>query len=428
MWGFWRPTTSSQSTGSSSNNQAGDDAVDNSGALANLCDVSSNAAIDPKKDKTLIVTVYLPVENIFNPQNMAESQLHDGIKSASISAVLEFKFELLQGDTIRKITIETRTQCNLGDSAPKLRDRGYLGYYQDDITISLNCTGKKSDGSEAARLLSQVTVLNSKDKKRIECDTYGKSESCARQKCGQITGQVTVNPMHMATLGATIQRGGNQTSTLGDSTSHASTSEVTIANCVSGYVLNPMEQEASWKCNFLFEHKVLDNVEQGHDGAYKRLKSSGIFNTFWPSIVSSWGNLDDKHEACPYEFKTERDIISIQDEIKRRSIQAIEDHAQTPALVPKPKPKLGQCFRLKKRTLAAPQDFPVPDIMVMGPEISTESQNLQQVYEKTMCVNIAMTHVIHEYMQLELRGQESKPDTGITIGVQDPPPVNAETA
>jgi hypothetical protein len=65
--------------------------------------------------------------------------------------------------------------------------------------------------------------------------------------------------------------------------------------------------------------------------------------------------------------------------------------------------------------------------MVMDPEISTESQNLQQVYEKTMCVNIAMTHVIHEYKQLELRGQENKPDTGITIGVQGPPQVNAET-
>jgi hypothetical protein len=427
LWGIWGPTTSSQSKGSSSNNQAGDDAVDNSEAPANLCDVFSNAAIDPKKDKTLIVTVYLPEEHIFNPQNMAESHR---IKSASISPVLEFKFELLQGDTIRKITIETGTQCNLGDSAPESRDRGYFGYYQDDITISLSCTGKKSDGSQAARLLNPVAVPNSKDKTKNECDTSGKSESCATQKSGQITGQVTVNPMHMATVGGTIQGGRNQTNTSRDSTSHASTSEVTIANCASGYLLNCMEQKASWKCNFLSEHNVLDYVKQGDDGAYKRLKSSGIFNTFWPSIVSLWGNLDDQHEACPYEFKTKRDIISIQDEIKRASIQAIQDRAQTPAFVPTPEPKLQRSWRFwsKKRTLgAASQDFPVPDIMVMGPEISTESQNLQQVYEKTMCVNIAMTHVIHEYKELELCGQENKPDTGITIGVQGPPQVNAET-
>jgi Leucine-rich repeat (LRR) protein len=427
FWGIWGPTTSSQSKGSSSNNQAGDDAVDNSGAPVNLCDVFSNAAIDPKKDKTLIVIVYLPKESIFNPQNIAESQLHDRIKTASIFPVLEFKFQLLQGDIIKKITIETRTQCNLGDSAPESRDRRYLGYYQDDITISLSCIGKKGDGSEAAELLNPVTVPNSKDKTRSESDTYGKSESCARQKSGQITGQVTVNPMHMVTLGGTIQGGRNQTNTMGDSTSHASTSEVTIANCVSGYVLNPMEQEASWKCNFLSEHNVLDYVQQGDEGAYKRLKSSGIFNTFWPFIVSLWGNLDDKHEACPYEFKTTRDIISIQDEIKRRSIQAIQDRAQTPTFVPTPKKPKFQHFWSKKRTRAASQEFPVPDIMVMDPEISTESQNLQQVYEKTMCVNIAMTHVIHEYKQLELRGQENKPDTGITIGVQGPPQVNAET-
>jgi hypothetical protein len=64
----------------------------------------------------------------------------------------------------------------------------------------------------------------------------------------------------------------------------------------------------------------------------------------------------------------------------------------------------------------------------MGPKISTESQNLQQVYEKKLCVNIAMTHVIHEYKQLELCGQENKPDTGITIGVEGPPQVIGETA
>jgi hypothetical protein len=104
----------------------------------------------------------------------------------------------------------------------------------------------------------------------------------------------------MVTLGGSIQGGRNWTNTLGDSTSHASTFEVTIANCVSGYVVNPMEQGASWECNFLSEHNVLDYVKQGDDGAYKRLKSSGILKTFWPFIVSLWGNLDDKHEACPF--------------------------------------------------------------------------------------------------------------------------------
>jgi hypothetical protein len=191
-----------------------------------------------------------------------------------------------------------------------------------------------------------------------------------------------------------------------------------------------MEQEASWKCNFLCEHNVLDYIKQGDDVSYKSLQSSGIFNTFWPFIVSLWGNLDDKHEACPYEFKTKRDIISIQDEIKCRSIQAIQDHAQTPAFVPTPEPKLQHSWRFwsKKRTLATSQHSPGPDIMVMAPEIRTESQNLQQVYEKRMCVNIAMIHVIHEYKQLELRGQENKPDTGISIGVEGPQQVNAETA
>jgi hypothetical protein len=192
---------------------------------------------------------------------------------------------------------------------------------------------------------------------------------------------------------------------------------VTIANCVPGYVLNSSEREASWKCNFLSEHNVLDYVKQGDDGAYKRLKSSGIFSAFWPFILSVWGNLDDKHEACPYEFKTKRDIILIQDKIKRRSIQAIQDHAQTP----EPKLQHSGCFCCKKRTLAPSQDFSVP-------ESSTESQKLEQVYEKTMGVNIAMTHVVHEYMEYEQHGKKNNPYTGITFGVQGAPQVNAETA
>jgi hypothetical protein len=109
LWGIWGPTTSSQSKASSSNNQDGDDVVDNSEAAANLCDLLSNVTKDQKKGKTLIVTVYLLPEKISNQQNMAKSQLDDRIKDASISAVLEFKFELLQGDTIKKMTIET---CN----------------------------------------------------------------------------------------------------------------------------------------------------------------------------------------------------------------------------------------------------------------------------------------------------------------------------
>jgi hypothetical protein len=113
----------------------------------------------------------------------------------------------------------------------------------------------------------------------------------------------------MVTLGGTIQGGQNQTNIFEDSTTHASTSEVTIANCVPGYVLNSSEREASWKCNFLSEHNVLDYVKQGDDGAYKRIKSFGIFSAFWPFILSVWGNLNDKNQAYPYEFKTKQNHV-----------------------------------------------------------------------------------------------------------------------
>ncbi len=45
-----------------------------------------------------------------------------------------------------------------------------------------------------------------------------------------------------------------------------------------------------------------------------------------------------------------------------------------------------------------------------------------------MGVNIAMTHVVHEYMEYEQHGEKNNPYTGITFGVQGAPQVNAETA
>ncbi len=140
--------------------------------LLQMCDLLCNVTKDPKKGKTLIVIVYLLPEKISNQQNMAHSQLDHQIKDASISVVLEFKFELFQGDTIKKMTIETCTHCNLGDSAPESRDGGYLGYYQDDITISLSCIGERSDGSAVAWLRSPLAFPNSKAKKWSEFDTW----------------------------------------------------------------------------------------------------------------------------------------------------------------------------------------------------------------------------------------------------------------
>jgi hypothetical protein len=58
------------------------------------------------------------------------------IKSATIAPWLKFKFEKL-GD-IRKITTTTMTQCNLGGGQLKHCEDLDLGYYHDDITISLS--------------------------------------------------------------------------------------------------------------------------------------------------------------------------------------------------------------------------------------------------------------------------------------------------
>lgn len=102
-----------------------------------LSNIGSNVKINAKKKKILIVTVCPGRGGDFyqgNTRHVVEP--NNRINDATIDPSLVFRFEL--GD-IRKLTITTETQCNLGKSAPDHYDGEYLGYYQDNIKISLSC-------------------------------------------------------------------------------------------------------------------------------------------------------------------------------------------------------------------------------------------------------------------------------------------------
>jgi len=58
------------------------------------------------------------------------------VHTATINPSSIFQFE---PRNIRKLTMTTKTQCNLGKSAPKHYDGNYLGYYEDKINISMSC-------------------------------------------------------------------------------------------------------------------------------------------------------------------------------------------------------------------------------------------------------------------------------------------------
>ncbi len=99
--------------------------------------IGSNVKINAKKEKILIVIIYLGFGGDFYRGNTCYAvDLNNEIHIVAINPSLVFQFEL--GNT-RKLTITTKTQCNLGKSASEHYDGNYLRYYQDNINISLSC-------------------------------------------------------------------------------------------------------------------------------------------------------------------------------------------------------------------------------------------------------------------------------------------------
>jgi hypothetical protein len=119
----------------SSNKRNENEEDDKHGPL--LSNVGSNVRINANKEKILIVTVYPRSDGDFYPRNTRHAvKRNNGINTTIINPSLVLQFEL--GNT-QKLAITTKRQCNLGESAPQYCDGNYLGYYQDNIKISLSC-------------------------------------------------------------------------------------------------------------------------------------------------------------------------------------------------------------------------------------------------------------------------------------------------
>ncbi len=255
----------------------------------------SQSPIDPK-DTSLIVIVIPESGGIFHRGSTNDIEYpRDSIKLAAIAPRLEFKFEKL--GNYRKITTTTKTQCHLGGGEPKYPELD-CGYYQNNITISLNC-----EKEDAARLSSsRVTAIVSTKQTTVE--TFTDSSSLARQTGGQIGGQVQIP---VVGIGLQAQGNMNVTSTIGGSSSLAESEEISNTQ-LAGFSVNPADLEGSQVYNFLYCTDVLRLIENNP----AKFISAGICRTLLPTIVGEWDALD-MDDACLYNFKTERDLMSIGD-------------------------------------------------------------------------------------------------------------------
>ncbi len=255
----------------------------------------SQSPIDPK-DTSLIVIVIPESGGTFHRGSTNDIEYpRDSIKLAAIAPRLEFKFERL--GNYRKITTTTKTLCHLGGGEPKYPELD-CGYYQNNITISLNCEKK-----DAARLSSSgVTAIVSTKQTTVE--TFTDSSSLARQTGGQIGGQVQIP---VVGIGFQAQGNTNVTSTIGGSSSLAESEEISNTQ-LAGFFVNPADLEGSQVYNFLYCTDALRLIENNP----AKFISAGICRTLSPTIVGEWDALD-MDDACLYNFKTERDLMSIGD-------------------------------------------------------------------------------------------------------------------
>jgi hypothetical protein len=85
------------------------------------------------------------------------------------------------------LTITTKTQCNIGKNAPEHYDGDYLGYYQDNINISLSCV--ETNGAQ----LSFPSLIVEKAEKIVICYSSTHTKSNAKESIAQGNVQLQVN-------------------------------------------------------------------------------------------------------------------------------------------------------------------------------------------------------------------------------------------
>jgi hypothetical protein len=246
--------------------------------------------------KVLVVIIYPELGYLHEGSHGQVVPEGHPLHKASIEPTLEFEFQVIGKD--KKITTTLRTECNLGkDGGPHLNPPD-LGYFQDDITISLTC-----EIDRAARL-SSPRVENAVDVRRTI--TNIKSSSSTRECSGQIG---VAGPL-LNLIG--VQGEGSYGGTKEKSDSSAI--EISTKQ-LSSFHVGQKKIPGSLVFNFVYPPEVEGRIADAHHGP-RELITLGIGETFESTIIGEWDNfyqdpLDPTCRKCPYSFKIKRHITSI---------------------------------------------------------------------------------------------------------------------
>jgi len=254
----------------------------------NVEDPPDDPAADPPEPleikKVHVVTIF--AEPGYVHQGSQVPQQDNPINKACIVPILRFEFELSRDH--KKITTTLETHCDLGEGGVRNGYPSNLGYFQDNITISLTCE------QERAATLSSSKVEHEKVVKRTI--TNYNSTSLAREGSGQVD-----------LFG--LQFGGSHSGTTetGSSSAHEMENE-----CLGGgFRVRRRLRAGSLAYNFSYPKKTTDIIADHRHGRTELLDFD-IGDTVCPIIIGEWDVLDMSRK-CRYNFKTSRDITSIQD-------------------------------------------------------------------------------------------------------------------
>jgi hypothetical protein len=273
---------------------------------------------EPVENKKVhVVTIY--PEHGYVRQGSPVPQQDNPIYEACIVPILRFEFEL-RGNQ-RKIRTRLRTECNLGEDGGLNGTPPNLGYFQDNIRISLTCEIARAATLSFSRV-EDVKVVK-------ETITNYNSTSLARERAGQL-----------AVIGFQVGGSSGGTTETGYSTAH----EREIDVLGGAFRVHLRQYAGNLAYNFSYPKEIKDIIADDRHGRTELLAFE-IGDTVCPTIIGEWDALD-MSTNCRYNFKTRRDITSIQD------------------------------LRQSRRN-------------------GEELQSIQQQYVVPLWVNHAMTHILH---------------------------------
>jgi hypothetical protein len=268
-------------------NESDEGSKDPSGDPPNPLDPSLLVGPQDEEERTLIVNVYPKAGEL-------SITLCKGQKiPPSICPTLVFKFQW-KGEC-KMIMSEVATPCDFGRMKDEAIKNGF-SFYQDNITISLNC---KDEDRDAARVIERH-VQNVEYVKKTMVDTSTTINNSGHQFASQI-GSVAMPPA-IHNFPFHFQGSYGYTSSRGVNLALGSTREISFPQ-LDGFFVYDQSIQKELMFNFRYPQNILQEI------ASSDLSEIKTKNTFGPTILGNWVNLNMNKES-PYVFRVVRHIVS----------------------------------------------------------------------------------------------------------------------